>query len=251
MIHRLSRFCLPLVLGLALTACETVPPRVGNASAVWRPSPNFGPRKANYVVLHHTSAPTLERAFATLTSTTVGVSSHYLVDRDGSVLQLVDENQRAWHAGESYWGGHTDLNSASIGIEIVNTGKEPFPPAQVDAVLALLADVQTRNHVPRGNFLGHADVAPGRKTDPSVFFPWRQLALAGFGLWCEPPYELPPNGSDAVTELSVLGYDVRDPHKAVSAFKLHFSASEGRELNQMERAMLHCLAGQVRMSGRN
>lgn len=249
MIRRLSRLCLPFALCLALAACVT-PPRLGNANAQWHPSPNFGPRKANYVILHHTHADTLQRALAVLTSPVSGVSSHYLIDRDGRVLQLVDETQRAWHAGESYWGGHLDLNSASIGVEIVNNGKEPFPQSQINALLALLADIQVRQNIPRANFIGHADVAPGRKADPSVFFPWRELAIAGFGLWCEPPYELPPDDFDAALGLSALGYDVRDLRKAVSAFRLHFAHAEGKELTWADRAMLYCLVRQVKTAGR-
>jgi N-acetylmuramoyl-L-alanine amidase len=251
MICRLSRYGLfALALCLALAACVTPPPRIGNAKAQWRPSPNFGLRKANFVILHHTSSATLERALAALTSPVSDVSSHYLIGRDGRMLQLVDENQRAWHAGESYWGGLTDMNSASIGIELVNNGQEAFPPAQIDALLALLSDLRTRYSIPRANFIGHADVAPGRKADPSDFFPWRQLAMAGFGLWCEPPFELPPSGFDALSGLSALGYDIRNPHKAIASFKLHFFPGGGTVMSQADRGMLYCLLRQVMTSGR-
>jgi len=237
-------------LCLALGACVTSPERVGSASAQWHPSPNHGPRKANYVILHHTSSDTVERALATLSNPRTEVSSHYLIGRDGRVLQLVDENQRAWHAGESYWGGHSDMNSASIGIELVNNGREPFAPAQIKALLALLSDIRSRHKIPRANFLGHADVAPGRKTDPSALFPWRQLAASGFGLWCEPPFEAPPEDFDNVFGFAVLGYDVRDPLRAISAFKLHFSPDGGVEMEEADRGMLYCLVKKVTISGR-
>lgn len=251
MIHRLSRYCfLSFALCLVFTACVSVPPIAGNVRAQWQPSPNFGVRKANYVIVHHTSSNTLERALATLTSPFAEVSSHYLIGRDGRMLQLVDENHRAWHAGESYWGGTTDMNSASIGIELVNDGEEPFPPAQIDALLVLLADLRARYNIPRANFLGHADVAPGRKDDPSAFFPWRRLAMAGFGLWCEPPFALPPEGFDALLGLSALGYDIRDPHKAIASFKLHFSHGDEKAMSQRDREMLYCLLQQVAPTGR-
>ena len=238
-----------LLLALCLSACVTTP-RVGSDWAQWKPSPNYGPRKANYVILHHTSSTTLERALATLSNPNTQVSSHYLIDRDGRVIQLVDENQRAWHAGESYWGGHSDMNSASIGIELVNNGKEPFPPAQIKSLLSLLSEIQSRHKIPRGNFLGHADVAPGRKTDPSAFFPWRQLAMSGFGLWCDPPYGTPPENFDTILGLATLGYDVRDPFRVFSAFKLHFSPGESIEFDEKDREMLCCLVGKVSTIGR-
>ncbi len=239
-----------LALCLTLGGCVTTPPRGGSDWAQWQPSPNYGPRKANYVILHHTSSDTLERALATLKSPRAEVSSHYLIDRDGRVIQLVDENQRAWHAGESYWGGHSDMNSASIGIELVNNGREPFAPAQIKSLLTLLSDIRGRHKIPRGNVLGHADVAPGRKTDPSALFPWRQLAASGFGLWCDPPFETPPEDFDNMFGLAVLGYDVRDPIRATSAFKLHFSP-EGVDLTEADRGMLYCLVKNVTISGRD
>jgi N-acetylmuramoyl-L-alanine amidase len=104
------------------------------------------------------------------------VSAHYVIARDGTVYQLVDERARAWHAGDSLWGGMTDLNSASLGIELDNNGAEPFPDVQISALLALLTDLQQRYRIPARNFLGHADIAPKRKGDPSPYFPWQLLA---------------------------------------------------------------------------
>lgn len=235
-----------LLLCLTLTACAPVTPRLGSPAAEWVPSPNFEPRRANYVILHHTSNDTLERALSTLTNPSRGVSSHYLIGRDGRLLQLVDEKERAWHAGASWWGGQTDMNSASIGIELDNNGAEPFPPIQIDTLLALLADIQTRHRIPRANFLAHADVAPGRKADPSSLFPWQQLAAAGFGLWCEPPYPDVPESFDAALGLTALGYDPGRPEAAISAFKLRFSPEdESPELTATDRAKLYCLLQQL------
>ncbi len=233
------------LLLLCLAGCAPVAPRLGSPMAEWLPSPNFEPRRANYVILHHTSNDSLERALATLTSPARAVSSHYLIGRDGRVLQLVDESQRAWHAGASWWGGQTDMNSASIGIELDNNGTEPFPEAQISALLALLADIQTRHRIPRANFLGHADVAPGRKADPSALFPWRRLAAAGFGLWCDPPFPPPPEGFDAALGLTALGYDPSRPEAASAAFKLRFAPDDpDPRLNETDLARLHCLLQQ-------
>lgn len=244
---RAWRLCAALTC-LTLAACAPVTPRLGSTSAEWVASPNFGPRKANFVILHHTSNDTLEQALKTLTTPARAVSSHYLIGRDGRVLQLVDENARAWHAGLSWWGGQTDMNSASIGIELDNNGFEPFPEVQIQALLTLLQDIQTRHSIPRANFLGHADVAPGRKVDPSTYFPWRRLAAAGFGLWCEPPYNVVPPGFDALLGLAALGYDTSRPEAALAAFRLRYrpadSNSATTDITPEEQALLYCLLSQ-------
>lgn len=240
------RGLLVMLGGLVVSACVPLTQRLGNVAAEWQPSPHFEARRANYVILHHTSNDTLVHALSVLTSPFSGVSSHYLIGREGRVLQLVDERQRAWHAGASYWGGQTDMNSASIGIELDNTGAEPFPSVQIEALLALLADIQTRHRIPQANFLGHADVAPARKSDPSALFPWPRLAAAGFGLWCEPPYPDAPDDFDVLLGLAAFGYDVRHPEAAVAAFKLHFSPEDAKrgEMNATDRAKLYCLLQQ-------
>jgi N-acetylmuramoyl-L-alanine amidase len=254
MIHYLSRYCLPFVFCLCVMACTTPAPHAGSSLAQWHASPNVEPRRANYVILHHTGSSTLERGLTTLTNPLSGVSSHYLIDRNGRILQLVDENLRAWHAGESYWGGNMDLNSASIGIELVNNGNEPFPAIQIAALLDLLKDIQSRYHIPRANYLGHADIAPGRKADPSAYFPWHKLAVAGFGMWCEPPYEPPPDNFDALVGLAVVGYDTREPGKAIAAFKLHFSPGDvmagEQAMSLTDRGMLYCMVQRVMTQGR-
>ncbi|MDR2366177.1 MAG: N-acetylmuramoyl-L-alanine amidase [Zoogloeaceae bacterium] len=233
-----------ILLGALLqAACIVSSPRLVSADAAWHPSPNFGMRRANYVILHHTSNDTLAYALNILTHPLSGVSSHYLIGRDGRVLQLVDENERAWHAGASMWSGQTDMNSASIGIELDNTGNEPFPPPQIDALIALLSDIRRRHAIPRANVLGHADIAPARKNDPGVLFPWRQLAQAGFGLWCDPPYPPPPEGFDALLGLAALGYDTRVPAAVIAAFKRRFAPDDeaGAEWTTEHHALLYCL----------
>jgi N-acetylmuramoyl-L-alanine amidase len=230
-----------LALSLALAACAPAPQRAGIPTS-WQGSPNFNERKPNFVVIHHTSDDTVDQALRTLLNPARGVSAHYLIGRDGTIIQLVDERARAWHAGESKWGADTDLNSASLGIELDNNGREAFPDVQISALLRLLADIKERYHIPSANFLGHADVAPKRKTDPSRHFPWKTLADSGFGLWCDPPFAEPPPAFDATAALRALGYDTDNAVAAIRAFNMHFSPDEGSSvLSERNRSLLHCL----------
>lgn len=225
----------------ALAACAPLPPGQGGG-ARWQPSPNFDQRRPNFVILHQTTNDTVGKALATLTDPKRKVSAHYLIGRDGGVMQLVDESARAWHAGESRWGGMGDLNSASIGIELDNTGEEPFAEPQIAALLDLLRELRERHGIPAANVLAHGDVAPGRKVDPSRWFPWRRLAQAGFGLWCDTPPTGLPAGFDAALGLRALGYDMTQPAATRAAFRRHFLGSEGEaELDSAEQALLYCL----------
>lgn len=243
-----SRCSQCVLLLMALTACTPLP-RQSTLPVESRPSPNFGDRRPHYVILHHTTNDTAAQALATLTSPASQVSAHYLIGRDGRIFLLVDELKRAWHAGESYWGGNRDLNSASIGIELDNNGDEPFAEAQIEALIVLLAEVSARWSIPRANVLGHGDVAPGRKTDPSAWFPWRRLAEAGFGLWCNPPYPAAPAGVTDAVLLALLGYDVSRLDAAIAAFRRHWSPKmQSPELVAEERALLLCLEAQRRDS---
>ena len=232
---------LAVLLLAALVACAPLPPGQGRG-ALWQPSPNFDQRRPNFVVLHQTTNDNAATALATLTDPHRKVSAHYLVGRDGAVVQLVDEASRAWHAGESWWGGLTDLNSASIGIELDNTGDEAFAEAQIVALLALLDELRTRYFIPAANYLAHGDVAPARKVDPSRLFPWQRLAQQDFGLWCETPPPAAPAGFDAMLGLQALGYDIAAPAAARAAFRRHFAGSDAdTELAPDEQALLHCL----------
>jgi N-acetylmuramoyl-L-alanine amidase len=233
---------------LLVAACAPAPVRTTMPSR-WTPSPSFDARRPSFVILHHTSNSSVEPALATLTNPARAVSAHYLVERDGTVYQLVDERDRAWHAGASRWGFDTDLNSASIGIELDNNGREPYPEPQVAALLALLADVQARYRIPAANFLGHGDIAPGRKVDPSAYFPWKRLADRGFGLWCEArPADAAP--ADAALALQALGYDASNLDAAVQAFNRRFMAIEDSpRLSPEALAMLDCLVRKARSGG--
>jgi len=156
------------------------------------PSPNFDARTGppDMIVLHYTGMQTGEAALARLRDPAAKVSAHYLVEEDGRVFALVAEERRAWHAGNSFWRGQTDINARSIGIEIVNPGHEwgyrPFPDAQIAGVIGLLDEVRTRWTIDDARLVGHSDVAPDRKEDPGELFPWKRLSEAGQGLWTEP-----------------------------------------------------------------
>jgi len=229
---------------MVLAACAPVPQRAGIPTQ-WHASPNFDERRPNFVIIHHTGDNAPDQALGTLTNPRRAVSAHYLIERTGTIHQLVDERARAWHAGESKWGASTDINSSSLGIELDNNGHEPFSEAQISALLALLIDIQERHRIPQANVLGHADVAPRRKTDPSRHFPWRTLAEHGFGLWCDPPFRQLPVPFDDSVGLQALGYDISDVGAAIAAFKLHFMPDESsRVMSDHDRALLQCLLEQ-------
>jgi N-acetylmuramoyl-L-alanine amidase len=166
------------------------------------PSPNFGERRGcsapDSIILHYTGMPSASEALFWLANPVSQVSAHYFVFEDGRIFQMVPESARAWHAGKSSWHGEEDMNSRSIGIEIANmgpdltqnpikTGEYPdFPPAQIEAVIALVKDIATRWRIPAARILAHSDIAPGRKVDPGERFPWDKLAEADVGLWVAP-----------------------------------------------------------------
>ena len=226
--------------GFLLAACAPVPRRPA-PEINWVASPNFDERRPNLVIIHHTSSDNVDHALHTLTSPQRKVSSHYLISRNGEILQLVDERARAWHAGKSWWGGFTDINSVSLGIELDNNGSEPFADAQIDALLGLLEGIRQRYRVPSANFIGHADVAPTRKDDPSAQFPWRRLAERGFGLWCDEPLVPAPEGFDLTLALTAIGYDPATPDASRQAFRLHFLHGDQARSDKHESALAYCL----------
>lgn len=198
------------------------------------PSPNFDARKADiplkFIVLHYTGMKSTEKALTRLCDPAAKVSAHYLIDEAGQIFQLVDEKHRAWHAGESYWQGMTDINSASIGIELSNPGHEfgyrPFPPEQIQALKKLMHDIMRRHNLPQGATLAHSDIAPERKEDPGELFPWRELAAEGFGLWPVPEeadYE-PAKENEAFELLRTIGYKCSrgNERKALLAFQRRY-----------------------------
>lgn len=157
---------------------------VGHRGAIWHPSPNFGARRSGItqpylIVLHYTAMAGAEAARDWLCNPEAEVSAHYVVARDGACWQLVDEAMRAWHAGRGAWQGCEDVNSASVGIELANTGAEPFPEPQMAVLEALLRGIMARWDIPPEGVIGHEDSAPGRKIDPGSRFDWRRLERLG------------------------------------------------------------------------
>lgn len=194
------------------------------------PSPNYDERTlpVSMIVLHYTGMQTAQAAIDRLRDPDAKVSAHYLIAEDGTILRMVDEEKRAWHAGKSRWRGIEDVNSASIGIEIVNPGHEfgyrPFLEEQIDALIPLVADITARHGITRGNVVGHSDIAPTRKQDPGELFPWNRLAKLRLALPRPTKNLMEPLWSDAgfLIALERFGYDVSDKLAAIVAFQRRF-----------------------------
>jgi N-acetylmuramoyl-L-alanine amidase len=204
------------------------------------PSPNFDERdpsvSVQFIILHYTDMPSGEGALKLLCDPAAKVSAHYMVEEDGRVFQLVDESRRAWHAGQSFWRGAKDINSASIGIEIANPGHRngyrAFPAIQIIALKKLLKEIIARHHLsPKLAVLGHSDVAPARKEDPGELFPWKELAQEGLGLWPETKPEDYGHAEDGEVQklLREIGYDCLDTgaydratRMTILAFQRHY-----------------------------
>lgn len=201
---------------------------------------HYDVRRPQFVMIHHTSQSSLAQTIRTFQLPHTKVSSHYVIGRDGRVVQMLNDYMRAWHAGRGKWGNITDMNSVSIGIELDNNGREPFPDDQINALLALLDTLKTRYRIPQKNFIGHADFAPGRKNDPNVFFPWRRLAERGFGIWYNPDHlTTPPANFNALDALKLMGYDMHNQAAAIRAFKRKFIIDDlSPELTERDRAVL-------------
>ena len=243
-------FYLILVL-LTISSCSTNPYRLSNKSykkqvkayqktigstfakplqngsnPEWISTVNFNLRKPNFVVIHHTAQDSLQQTLKTFTLTRTQVSAHYVISDDGTVVQMLNDYLRAWHGGNAIWGKNTDINSASIGIELDNNGSEPFSEAQINSLIALLSRLKKDYSIPSANFIAHSDIAPTRKSDPSAFFPWKNLADLGFGLWPDPQLEKAPDYFNIEQALRIIGYDTRNLTAAIRAFKLHYIQSE-------------------------
>ncbi|MFC7049019.1 N-acetylmuramoyl-L-alanine amidase [Emcibacter nanhaiensis] len=203
------------------------------------PSPNFDERRAEvrYLILHYTGMATGQEALDRLRDPEAKVSAHYLIEENGTIHQLVPEEKRAWHAGVSSWEDESDINSLSVGIELVNPGHDypgykgdyrPFPPAQMDSLLELSKAIVERNHILPWHVLGHSDVAPARKVDPGELFDWRWLAERGVGAWpAKAAGEMDPSPVHIRRMLKDYGYgfsgeDDAELRVVLSAFQRHF-----------------------------
>ncbi|HEY9079531.1 N-acetylmuramoyl-L-alanine amidase [Magnetovibrio sp.] len=193
-------------------------------------SPNFNDRPLaipiDMLVLHYTGMQTCQVALERLCDGDAQVSAHYLIDEDGTVYRLVDEDKRAWHAGVAWWRGAMDVNGRSVGIELVNPGHEfgyrAFPEAQMTALEALAGAILKRHPIPPHNVVGHSDVAPRRKQDPGELFDWQRLAAHGIGLWVDDAQPTKATNVDVAIMLAAFGYDITDLGAALAAFQRHF-----------------------------
>jgi len=205
----------------------------------WVGTTNFDLRKPNFVIIHHTAQNACEQTLRTFTLERTKVSAHYVICKDGTVHHMLNDYLRAWHGGVAKWGNATDINSSSIGIEIDNNGFEPFEPKQIESLLHLLAILKNKYKIPTANFIGHGDIAPTRKNDPNITFPWNLLAKNGYGDWVEPNNALTLNQNISVPmALALVGYDVRDTSAAILAFKRHFRQDSTLNMNESDKSVL-------------
>jgi len=192
----------------------------------WIGTTNFDLRKPNFVIIHHTAQNSCDQTLKTFTTDKSKVSAHYVICKDGTIHHMLNDYLRAWQAGVSKWGNATDINSSSIGIELDNNGFESFTPEQISSLLNVLGMLKKKYSIPTPNFIGHSDVAPGRKVDPNRYFPWETLSEKGYGLWFDTTCVETPDNFDTLQALRIIGYDIKNPQAAVQSFKLHFVQSD-------------------------
>lgn len=212
------------------------------AAVNWVGTTNFNMRKPNFVIIHHTAQNSCEQTLNTFTLPGTQVSAHYVICKDGTVQHMLHDYLRAWHAGAGKWGNVTDINSVSIGIELDNNGFEPFTEVQINNLVLVLKTIKKNYNIPAANFIGHADIAPSRKTDPSRFFPWQLLAANGFGNWYDTVNVKQPDDFNALQALRIIGYDTKDSIAAIRSFKLHFVQQDSTlVLNDADRKIIYDL----------
>lgn len=190
------------------------------ATGAWVGTTNFNMRKPNFVIIHHTAQNSCDQTLKTFTLPRTQVSAHYVICKDGTIHHMLNDYLRAWHGGIAKWGNNTDINSSSIGIEIDNDGYEAFTDQQLNSLITLLASLKKAYAIPTANFIGHADIAPTRKNDPNVNFPWKRLADSGYGLWwSDTTGVIVPQGFNDLQALRIIGYNVTDSAAVIQTFK--------------------------------
>ncbi len=208
----------------------------------WVGTTNFSQRKPGAVVIHHTAQNSCGQTLRTFTLQRTQVSAHYVICEDGTVHHMLNDLLRAHHAGAGQWGGFTDINSNSIGIEIDNDGYEPFTELQIQSLLSLLSRLKKTYNIPTANFIGHADIAPGRKVDPNRNFPWQRLAGEGFGYWYDTTNIQVPPSFEPELALRIIGYNVKNFNNAIQSYKIHFNSSDTTKLiTESDRKILYSL----------
>jgi N-acetylmuramoyl-L-alanine amidase len=230
------------VKNFAKTIKET-PLKDSIATGSWVGTTNFNMRKPNFVIIHHTAQNSCEQTLKTFTTTKTQVSAHYVICKDGTIHHMLNDYLRAWHGGIAKWGNNTDINSSSIGIEIDNNGFEVFTDQQINSLLSLLSSLKKAYSIPVGNFIGHSDIAPKRKVDPNVYFPWKKLADNGFGNWWSDTTGVSvPENFNSMQALRIIGYDVKDSAAAIGAFKRKFEQQDkSSTLDSFDKKILFSL----------
>jgi N-acetylmuramoyl-L-alanine amidase len=213
------------------------------SSGDWVGTTNFNMRKPNFVIIHHTAQNSCDATLRTFTLTRTQVSAHYVICKDGTVHHMLNDYLRAWHAGVARWGNLSDVNSSSIGIEIDNNGFEPFTGPQIESLSRLLGQLKKAYGIPQANFIGHGDIAPTRKNDPNVTFPWKQLSDSGYGYWWNDTTGVSvPEKFEAMQALRIIGYSSRDSFAVIEAFKRKYvGIDKDSILNDADRKILFSL----------
>lgn len=223
---------------------QQAPLKDSTTMGAWVGTTNFNLRKPNFVIIHHTAQNSCEQTLKTFTTVKSQVSAHYVICKDGSIHHMLNDYLRAWQAGISKWGNNTDINSSSVGIEIDNNGFEAFTDQQITSLLSLLGTLKKAYSIPNANFIGHADIAPTRKNDPNVYFPWKRFADSGFGVWWSDTTNVQiPSDFNSIQALRIIGYDVRDSVAVIKTFKRKYEQIEDKNavLTDADRKILYTL----------
>lgn len=252
-----------LLLTVFLTGCQTtglIIPYKNNLNEIWtssnlvssiEQSPNFEERKVSMIVIHHTGSNEDNHAINIFKNKNSLLSSHYLISRTGKITQLVDEEKRAYHAGVSSWKNIEDINSISVGIELSNDATSIYPEEQINSLILLSKDLISRHKIKPEMVVGHLEIAPGRKIDPYINFPWEKLSQSGITIQCEQKIEeiILPEIFSWKKSLSEIGYDSVKIEKSLISFRIrYFHENNNNETpTENEKKYMHCLNEQLNM----